>query len=488
MQKNRLSIIGLFLATSVFVSPVQAIDGLDFNFDSGNSAIDVIIPKYAVPVILSPLVSPSGSDASILLRYTTLITNAWFDAIAPYHPTAIGVYSNLGRRPESERVTNHYKNIAMFYATYRVLNSLMPSQNAKWRDMLQSVGLDPDDNSTDLSSPIGIGNVAGKSIIAVREHDGMNQLGDERGSMYSKQPYADYTGYRPKNTAYQLKYPSNWQPNVVTTGNGMFSVQQYVTPQYALVKPYSFDNPNKFHAPNPVNSNVRNLKAYKAQADEVLKASAELTDEHKMIAELFNNKINSLGFSVLFVTQSQGLSLDEFVHVDFLTNLAAFDGGIVVWNEKTKYDAVRPFSAIHHLYNKKNLTAWGGPGKGTVKNMPGAEWRSYLNTADHPEYPSGSSCFCAAQAEAMRRFTGTDTLGWVVPQLAGSSQIEPGITPKKTFNISFPTWTDFEQTCGISRVYGGVHFNSAVQASKDLCKPIGDTAYDFVKSHIDGAI
>src|SRR5262245_49010141 len=94
----------------------------NFDFDTGNAGIEVIIPS-----VIPALAQTTGlNDAPIILRHTTLITNAWFDAIAPYHPTAVGVYSRLGRRPPSEGTTNRNKNIAMFYASYRILNSLMP--------------------------------------------------------------------------------------------------------------------------------------------------------------------------------------------------------------------------------------------------------------------------------------------------------------------------------------------------------------------------
>ena len=44
--------------------------------------------------------------------------------------------------------------------------------------------------------------------------------------------------------------------------------------------------------------------------------------------------------------------------------------------------------------------------------IPASQWRSYLPEADHPEYPSGSTCGCYAQAQALRRFSGTDELNW----------------------------------------------------------------------------
>jgi hypothetical protein len=63
--------------------------------------------------------------------------------------------------------------------------------------------------------------------------------------------------------------------------------------------------------------------------------------------------------------------------------LADHDALIPVWKEKIRYDAVRPLTAIKFIYGKKNVTSWGGPGKGTVQ-IPADEWRSYLGDADHP--------------------------------------------------------------------------------------------------------
>ena len=204
-----------------------------FNLDTGNAAIEVIIPAV-IPALFQ---TTAPNDAPIIVRHTTVITNAWFDAIAPYHPTAVGVYSRLGRRPPVEAATNRQKNIAMFYASYRVLNSMMPRFAANWRAMLASVGLDPDNASEDLTTSVGIGNVAGARVARERERDGMNQLGDESGRQYNRRPYEDYTGYKPVNTAYELSDPSRWQPLLTSPGNGTFTVQHFVTPQWSLTRP-----------------------------------------------------------------------------------------------------------------------------------------------------------------------------------------------------------------------------------------------------------
>ena len=139
-----------------------------FDLGTGNAPHDVVIPT-ALPPLRATVAS---SDASLVLYMTVQVNNAWFDAIAPYHPTALGVASRLGRRPASERATNRQRNIAMLYASYVVLNGLLPKFEAQWREMLTRVGLDPDDPNRDPASPVGIGTRAGEAVLASRLHDG----------------------------------------------------------------------------------------------------------------------------------------------------------------------------------------------------------------------------------------------------------------------------------------------------------------------------
>ncbi len=479
-------VIGVCILTLALSLQARPAAGQSFDFNAGNAPIEVIIPT-AVPLIQSSI-SSTGSDATIILRITTLATNAWFDAIAPYHPTAVGVYSRLGRRPASEGATNRARNIAILYATLRIFNSLMPQHTAQWRDMLMSLGLNPDDTREDTITPVGIGNKAGNAVLRARIRDGMNQLGDEGGRTYNRRPYADYLGYRPVNTADVIHDPSRWQPDIRTSGNGLFLAQQFVTPQMGITDPYSYRNPNQFRIPPPTDSDfARNPGRYRAQADDMLAVSAGLTDQQKLMAEHFNNKFASLGGAAVFISLSRGFTLEQFVIYDFLTNVAAFDAAIAGWSEKLRYDAVRPFTAIRFLYRNRRVTAWGGPGRGTVNDITGSEWRAYLNTADHPEYPSGSAMFCAAHAQASRRFLGSDTLGHSVPIAQGASVVEPGVTPATDIVLGpWETFTEWENECRLSRVWGGVHFRPAGVEGAAVARRIGDRAFEFVRTHVQG--
>ena len=87
-------------------------------------------------------------------------------------------------------------------------------------------------------------------MVKNRENDGMNQLGNTHAKgqprKYNAIPYWDCPGYEPVNTAYELKDPRYWQPQIVSRNNGLFQVQQFVTPQLGLTTPYSYSNARIF--------------------------------------------------------------------------------------------------------------------------------------------------------------------------------------------------------------------------------------------------
>jgi hypothetical protein len=466
----------------------------DFDFDKDNFIRDLISTRadgaFPEETVIGPM------DASIYIWITTLFQMSWFDALAPYHPTAVGIHSRIPRRPASESATNRNKNTAGLYASLRVLHGVFPERVPAMRAAFKALGLDPDNESEDQTSPIGIGNIAGKAVARARAHDGMNHLGD-KGRKYNGKPYDDYTGYQPVNTPYKLVNPSRWQPAMgphqrrVGGGpgdKGIWIIQRFVTPQMRLVKPYTYKNPGEFTMAPPNHTNHTDPRRYKRSVDEILEASAALNDERKVMCEWFDNKAAGIAMAVGAAARSHDLDLDGWCHLHMVTAVARFDDLIAAWHQKAKHDAVRPFSAIRHVYGSRRVTAWGGPGKGTVKDMPADEWASYLPVGDHPDYPSGSTTMCAAEAQATRRFLGDDVLDMTHVFPKGALLTEPGLVPAKDLKLHWRTWTDFEKDCAMSRVWGGVHFKKTVERSLEWGAQFGDRAYEFAQRHIKGDV
>ena len=163
---------------------------------------------------------------------------------------------------------------------------------------------------------------------------------------------------------------------------GKFCIQQFVTPHFGRVAPFSERDVTQFKVPN----HGRNIDAinYKRHVDDILRVSAGLTDEQKMLAEFFDDKFNSLPASVSHAAVAAGLSTFDFVTLDLMINLAVHDTLIAIWSQKNIHDAVRPVSAVAHIYKDGLVRAWAGPGNGVVDDLPANQWRSYIPTQDHP--------------------------------------------------------------------------------------------------------
>src|SRR5262245_26591985 len=101
-------------------------------------------------------------------------------------------------------------------ASYRVLNGLLPKFAGQWREMLSGEGLDPDDPERNPPSPGGSDSMAREAALGSWLQGERHRLGDEGGRQYCRQPYADYLGYQPVNTADSLPDPGRWQPDVMT--------------------------------------------------------------------------------------------------------------------------------------------------------------------------------------------------------------------------------------------------------------------------------
>ena len=111
--------------------------------------------------------------------------------------------------------------------------------NSVYISLVKQLGYDPNDNSTDIETPKGIGDVACAAVLEFRHHDKSNQLGD-----LAQGPYSDWTGYRSLNTASPVPArsapadPNGWQPLTFVNSTGDQMAQRFVGAQWCFVTPF----------------------------------------------------------------------------------------------------------------------------------------------------------------------------------------------------------------------------------------------------------
>lgn len=418
-------------------------------------------------------VRDSAQGPPMVARSLAIVHTCAYDAWAAYDKRAVG--TQLGdelRRPKRERTLTN-KSKAISFAAYRAAVDLFPGDKTSVFDPLMAqLGYDANDVSADMRTPSGIGNVACAAVLAFRHSDGSNQLGTLTKSGV---PYADYTGYIsvnrpstvPVNDLSTVIDPNRWQP--LTYFNGSKTVTPgFVGAQWSKVVPFALTSADEFL---PFISRfgpaLYGSSTFLQQAKDVVALSAGLTDEHKMIAEYWANGPHSelppghWDLFAQFVSARDHHTVDQDAKMFFALSNAIFDAGISCWAAKRTFDSVRPVTAIAFLFHGQQIQAWGGPGKGTV-TIDGSQWIPYqpstFPTPPFPEYISGHSTFSAAGAEILRLFTGSDDFGDSVTFAPGSSNTEPGLTPRQPVTLSWATFTAAANEAGISRRYGGIHF------------------------------
>jgi hypothetical protein len=408
--------------------------------------------------------------APIASRALAIMNTAMYDAWAAYDPVAIGTDGTSSlRRPSSERSVASARramSIAAFYTLRDV--SAVPMADVTLLQTGEAIGQD--------DTPERVGAAVARAVLAVRHRDGSNQLGDLHPGFYS-----DYTGYRPTNTVTNVVDASRWQPLLVYNEAGGFTRQHFLVPQWGDVKTFgvdpasftaSFGRPETFGSPE-----------YLKQSQDIIDISANLTDKQKAIAEYWADGMMTdsppghwMRFGI-WISKRDRHDAGTDARMFFALSNALMDAG---WRMKRMNDSERPITAIHSLFAGKRIYAWAGPGNGAGW-IDGSSWQPYqppdVVTPAFPEYFSGHSTFSAAAAEVLRRFTGSDTFGASYTQAQGTSIVDPG-QPKQPVTLAWPTFSAAADEAGISRRYGGIHFESGDFAGRRAGRTIGAAAFE----------
>lgn len=152
------------------------------------------------------------------------------------------------------------------------------------------------------------------------------------------------------------------------------------------------------------------------------------------------------------IAHSRTNSLEQNARLFALISLAQADAAIVCWETKYRYNLWRPVTAIQRADEDGNGA--------TEKD---AAWDHYLVAPPFPAYTSGHSTFSKASAEVLTHFYGTDNIAFTA-----TSDSLPGVTR------SFTSLAACADEIGMSRIYGGIHFQFDNQQGKVSGKRIAD--------------
>lgn len=228
------------------------------------------------------------------------------------------------------------------------------------------------------------------------------------------------------------------------------------------VMPFAMTNAGQFCPPGPPGLNS---PRYARDFNEVKKLGSKLstnrTPEQAQIARFwsdFSYTVTPPGHwneIARTIVRSRKTTLEENARIFALLNIALADAAIVAWDAKYIHDSWRPVTAIQQADRDDN-----------DETEPDASWESLLATPSHPEYPSGHSTFSGAAAAILSCLFGSDE----IPFTVGCDAL-PGVTR------SYTSLSTAAEEIGMSRIYGGIHFQYSNRDGLNSGKALGEYVF-----------
>jgi membrane-associated phospholipid phosphatase len=319
------------------------------------------------------------------------------------------------------------REAAVAGAAHQILINLYPNQTAILNEQL-TMSLAEIANGTAERNGVALGRAVANSVLAARQNDG------------STVPSSYIPG-----TA-----PGKWQPTL--PGN-----QPALLPHWGNVTPFVMRSGSQFRPEGPP---ALSSAEWAAEFNEVKTLggvnSTVRTAEQTEIANFWADGAGTFtppGHWNLVAEQLSVIrrnTLVENARLFAMLNVAEADAGIAAWDAKYIYDLWRPITAIRLADQDGNPNTVADP-----------TWTPLVITPPFPEYVSGHSTYSGAASTVLASFFGDNT-------------------PFETTSIGLPgvvrSYSSFSQAAdeaGMSRVYGGIHFQSGNQDGLVMGRALG---------------
>jgi hypothetical protein len=247
-------------------------------------------------------------------------------------------------------------------------------------------------------------------------------------------------------------FPTDYTPPVglglwVPTPPAMASAYQ---PRWGANRPFVLGSGADVDPGLPPAFSTDSGSAFYAEANEVYQTVNNLTAEQRAIALFWADALGpTVGAAAHWVSITNQVlvgreaNLAEAAETYAKAGMAVADAMIVGFNTKYRYNLLRPITYIQQHID----AGWGNP-------LP-------VGTPPFPEYTSTHSVGTRAFAQVMFDLFGD------MP-FTDHTHDSIGLTPR-----SYTSWAGMAEETAISRLYGGIHFRSAIERGIEQGKQIG---------------
>ena len=367
--------------------------------------------------IFSPPVSARIYGYASIAGYEALIANN------PKYQTVGGQLHELGAFPKIEEGKEYCSSLSSVKAIMTIARALTFTVN-KYDDYEKETYKkfkDAGVPSDVYDRSIKYGEEVAKHVLAYSKKDNYLQT---RGLRYTVKAEGN-----------------NWVPTPPQYADAM-------EPYWPTIRPMLMDSASQF-PPGPVIPYSKDPKSpYWKELLKVYDTVNNLTQEQKDIAWFWddnafvmnvqghvmfaNKKMTPAGHWMAITRtscQQTNKNIYEAADAYLRVSVSLFDGFISSWFEKYKSEKIRPETVINAEFDPK--------------------WMPFLQTPPFPEYTSGHSTISAAAAEALTSLFGDNVA------FTDSTEYKYDHGVRK-----FSSFRQAALECSISRVYGGIHYQS----------------------------
>ena len=265
----------------------------------------------------------------------------------------------------------------------------------------------------------------------------------------------NYLLTRKKRRYSYSKQPGKWTP----TPPGYIDA---VEPYWSQIRPVSLDSAGQFKPVPPPAFSTDSSSAFMKDVKEVYRITQHMDKEKILVASFWDcnpfylntqghlnfatKKLSPGGHWISIAGQASEKAKAGWattISAYLMTSIALYDGFISCWDEKYRSQLIRPETVINAYINER--------------------WRPMLQTPPFPEYTSGHSVISTAAAEVLTSIFGSDFA------YDDNTEVDYGL-PVRHFN----SFNQAASEAAISRLYGGIHYRSAIENGQKQGADVGN--------------
>jgi hypothetical protein len=393
--------------------------------------------KSATDLMVNDVASPVA--ASRYYAYINLAANetvALFDNNQPRFSEKLKGFNSISI--EDTLIKRSDQQLAIILALYKSASRLLPSGHLLLKniDSLKSVGKKRKLSIVKINATVELVEKVVNQVLNYAYADG----------------FAKLSGIRRFTPSTGDEY---WQP----TAPGFMSA---IEPNWNTLRPFMLDSCSQFAGGAPHKYTADTNSLFYKELLEVYELSKNLSTEQSGIAMFWDcnpfalQQVGHLEFGVKKISPGghwmgitgiacikQKASLSKTAYVHAMVSVGIADAFISCWNNKYKYNRVRPVTAIKKLIDRN--------------------WSPLLQTPPFPEYTSGHSVISTTAATILTNLFGDNF------SFTDNTEVEFGLPTRK-----FNSFTQAANEAALSRLYGGIHFRDAIENGVNEGKQIGN--------------